>query len=389
MPLPPGFLLGCATSSHQIEGNNRNDWTRWEDAGRAHERSGRAADSWDRWRDDLVCLEELGANAYRFSIEWSRLEPEEGRWDDAAADRYRAMISALRERGIASMVTLFHFTLPLWVADRGGVEWDGGAEAFFRFASRAARALGEPDLWCTINEPNVYAYFGYLKGTFPPGISSLPRTVGAMRQLNRWHRAARRGLRDAGSKAPIGIAHHMRPMDPLRPTSIADRLAAGAGERLFHGIPERVLLDGDYIGLNYYSRDFVSSAGVVTSPVADRSDLGWEIYPEGLHRCLQRLARFGKPIYVTENGVADASGARRPAFLRSHLDAVDRARAEGIDVRGYFHWSLIDNFEWAEGYGPRFGLYSVTPDTFERRPSSGVDVFREATRRYRLQTSTR
>ncbi len=379
------FLLGCATSSHQIEGHNHNDWTRWEDAGHTRERSGAACDSWNRWRDDIRCLTEIGANAYRFSLEWSRLEPEERAWDEAAAARYREMLAELRARGLRTMVTLFHFSLPLWVADRGGVEWAGAADAFGRFASRCAREIGEPDLWCTVNEPNIYAYMSYWKGVFPPGVRSLRRAVLCVRRLNDWHRRAVEGIRGASSTAPIGLAHNMRPMDPLRRWSPIDRVMTRVSERLFNGIPERAFDDSEYIGLNYYSRDLVSLAGIMSTPtreVAEMNDLGWEIYPDGLYRCLKQLARFGKPIYVTENGVCDTGGGKRAGFIRDHLVALDRARAEGVDVRGYFYWSLLDNFEWALGYPPRFGLYSVERPTFERRLAPGAEAFREAAQRY-------
>jgi beta-glucosidase len=287
------FLFGCATSSHQIEGGNLNDWTRWEDSGHAHDRSGAACDSWNRWRDDISCLKELGANAYRFS----------------------------------------------------------------------------------------YAFMGYFRGVFPPGAHSLVRTSRVMLRLNQWHRRAQAALRRAGSRAPIGIAHHMRNMDALRPHHVGDRVAALASERVFNGVPEAVFADSDYIGLNYYSRDIIS-LGKIGIADGEKNDLGWEIYPEGLYRCLKALARFKKPLYITENGICDAAGDKRRRFIRDHLAALDRARAEGVDVRGYFHWSLLDNFEWAEGYPPRFGLFSVDHETFARKAAAGADEFRRAAERY-------
>jgi beta-glucosidase len=389
-PLARGapFLFGCATAAHQVEGGNSNDWTRWEAAGRTREPSGAACDSWNRFDADLACLQALGANAYRLSIEWSRLEPAEGAWDAAAA-RYREMLAKLRAAGIASMVTLHHFTLPTWVADRGGAEWAGGADAFAAFAVRSARAIGEPDLWCTVNEPNVVAFMGYVAGIFPPGAHNPARALRVMRNLDRWHHAAVAALRSAGFHAPIGLAHHMRPMDPLNPANPAHRVAAKLFERAFHAIPERGFADSDWIGLNYYSRDRIGLGTVQPTPGAPQNDLGWEIHPEGLYRCLLALKRFGKPILVTENGICDAKGDKRPAFLADHLAAMARARDEGVDVRGYFHWSLLDNFEWAEGYAPRFGLYAVDPATFERTPASGAGEFRAAARELIRPTTPR
>lgn len=426
---PAGFLLGAATSAHQIEGGLDNDWTEWERGafpdGRPHivdgSVSGRAADSWNLWEEDVRALRHLGANAYRVGIEWARLEPTEGAWDEAAAARYRELLGALRASGIEPMVTLYHFTLPRWVSSRGGwAGWDGAPAALERFAERAGAAFGDlVDTWCTMNEPNVLAVKGYVQGQWPPGEQDQKRMAAAFRGLLRAHGLAAAALRrtdgiDAdgdGAATWIGLAHHVAAFEQAS-WSPLDGVITGLTDAFFNdavvtalrtgrirvSVPGAVELDEpfapllgsiDWLGINYYTRHHVradlSDPSLSRQFVPEgraRNDLGWEIHPEGLYRFLLRYSRQGWPLIVTENGIADASGAERPRFLRAHLYAVDRARVDGADVRGYFHWSLVDNFEWAEGYTAPFGLFRVDFSDPERvrRPTEAVEVFREAAR---------
>lgn len=425
---PRDFLFGAATSAYQIEGGNHNDWTEWEQGrypdGTPHVADGasaeRAADSWNLWRVDLSALQLLGANAYRLGVEWSRLEPTEGSWDEAAAAHYREMFAALRAAGIAPMVTLYHFTLPAWVAARGGWDWDGAPAALAAFAGRAGRAFGDlVDWWCTINEPNVLVAKGYLAGQWPPGVRDPRRAALALAALMRAHGLMARALRENdrtdadgdGRATRIGIAQNLRVFDPYSANPV-DGIVAGAADDFYNQsfldavtlgrvrvvLPRVIDIDEpfpalagslDYLGVNYYTRDLVvghlSGTEVYTpasSPDRPRSDLGWEIYPEGLYRLLVRCARRGWPLLVTENGVADGRDLRRSDFLRAHLYALDLARAEGIDVIGYLYWSLIDNFEWSQGYRGHFGLYSIDFDdpTLTRRPTAAVATFQEAAR---------
>jgi beta-glucosidase len=440
----PGFLLGVATSPHQIEGGTANDWTVWERGsypdGSPHVVDGataaRAADSWNLWRRDIEAVDALGANVYRLGVEWSRLEPRErddgsgrGAWDAAAAVRYREMLSEMvrprqgRPRGIRPMLNLFHFTLPPWVAARGGWEWPGAPAAFAAFASRVAAELGDlVDLWCTLNEPNVFAVKGYLAGQWPPGVRDPRRGSAVMAALLRGHGLATAAIRAAdrvdadgdGAATSVGLAHNVRIFDPVSRASPADALVAAVADHFYNhtvpdavatgririAIPTAVAIDEaapelrgsfDWLGLNYYTRDRVRArlgrAGApyesVLDPALARSDMGWEIYPEGLYRLLVRFAAYGWPIIVTESGVADRRGDVRPGFIRSHVYALDRARADGVDVRGYLHWSLLDNFEWSHGYRGRFGLYTVDFDadpTLARRPTPAVATFQELAR---------
>lgn len=443
-----GFLLGVATSAHQTEGGTLNDWTEWEKGrfpdGRPHVRDGqsaaRATDSWNRWDQDVAALRALGANVYRFGIEWSRLEPEPDRWDEAAAARYREMLVALSRvepstagttggrlghRAIAPMLNLYHFTLPPWLAARGGWEWPGTPAAFARFAARAARAFGDlVDLWCTINEPNVYAAKSYMSAEWPPGVADGRRAARVLAQLFKGHGAAAAAIREAdrrdadgdGVATRVGLAHNVRIFDPAS-AHPADGLVAAIADHFYNHtvtdavatgririvLPTLVAIDEpapelvgsfDWLGLNYYTRDVVrarldrSGPGgrpyeSVVDPGRGRSDMGWEIYPEGLYRLLRRFGAYGWPIIVTENGVADERGDVRPGFIRSHVYALDRARADGVPVFGYLYWSLMDNFEWSHGYHGRFGLYTIDFERdpeLRRRPTSAVATFQELAR---------
>ncbi len=433
----PGFLLGVATSAHQIEGGNQNDWTDWEMGrypdGTHHIKGGasasRAADSWNLWRKDVVAATQLGANVYRLGIEWSRLEPTEGAWDLKAVARYREMLLALRSaegHPIQPMLNLYHFTLPRWLAARGGWEWAGAPEAFAAFAARAAGVFGDlVDLWCTLNEPNVYVTKGYMAGQWPPGVRDPPRAARVLARLLEAHGLAAVALRaqdrvDAdgdGAATRIGLAHNVRVFDgasanPLDGyvAKIADRFYnlavtdAVANGRIAISLPTSITIDQpapalrgsfDWLGLNYYTRDFVRAhvvralrgAGAPYETVVDldrpRSDMGWENYPEGLYRLLVRFAAYGWPIIVTESGLADRAGTTRPGYVRSHVYAIDRARAAGVNVTGYMHWSLIDNFEWSHGYDGRFGLFSIDfagDPSLERRPTPAVATFQDLAR---------
>lgn len=410
LSLPSSLLWGVATAAHQIEGGNRwSDWARFErEPGRIKggDRSGRAADHWNRVAEDIALIRELGAGAYRFSIEWSRLEPQEGRWSEEAWGHYRDEVGQLRAAGIEPMVTLLHFTLPAWLAERGGLTASDFPDRFALFAAEAARRLGDGvDLWCTLNEPNVQMYQGYVEGVWPPAVRDPGLAARAFAGLVRGHAAAAAALRSEDTGAEIGVAMNLIVFDPARRWSLPDWVAArqadagfnwafydsiAAGRILFRlaGFPTideplpSLAGSADYFGINYYRRNRVwftpGAPGLVRLEPGPgpRSDSGVEIYPEGLLRLLRSAwERYELPIYITENGVADARDVLRADFIRSHAYAVVQAIGEGIPVHGYFHWSLIDNFEWAEGFGPRFGLYRVDYDTLERSSTEGGSEF--------------
>jgi len=432
--LGPGFLLGVATSAYQTEGGNHNDWTAWEKGqysdGRPHVADGatasRTADSWNLWREDVRALEQLGANVYRLGVEWSRLEPTEGAWDATAAAHYREILLALRAarpHPIAPMLNLYHFTLPDWVVARGGWEWPGAPAAFAAFAARVADAFGDVvDEWCPLNEPNVYVTKGFLSADWPPGVRDPKRAARVLAQLLQAHGLAAAALRahdrvDAdgdGAAARIGLAHNVIVFDPASSGPL-DALVARIADRFYNlTVPEALatgrirvalpmqadldepapLLKGegriDWLGVNYYTRHVVRSHlsrqtpyEIVVDPRRPHNDMGWEIYPEGLERMLEKLAPYGWPLLVSESGIADRAGTARPGFIRSHIYALDRARAKGVNVIGYMHWSLMDNFEWSHGYEGRFGLYTIDfagDPTLARRPTPAVATFQELAR---------
>ncbi len=426
--LRKGFLLGVATSSHQVEGGNVSDWTDWESTrfedGTPHIKdgtvSGAAADSWNRFDEDLVLLQKLGANTYRLSVEWSRLQPEEGTWNEAVADRYLDWVTKLRQAGIEPMVTLHHFTLPRWISAQGGWESDATLKHFETFSGRVAAKLGAAvDLWCTVNEPNVYAVQGYLDGIWPPGHRSNRESALVLARLLEAHAVSARAIRasdpvDAdgdGEATRVGLAHHVRIFQPATNSTLDTTIAgltddffneaivrAGKTGRIQLSVPGELEIDRevpdlagsfDYLGVNYYTRDHVradlgdpSFSHQYVPRGRAQNDLGWDIYPEGLYLFLKRFSAYGWPIYVTENGIADAAGDVRPEYLRAHLYALQRAVDEGVDVRGYYHWSLLDNFEWAEGYEPKFGLFRVdlTSPQKTRTPTPAVATFQNIAR---------
>jgi beta-glucosidase len=392
---PPGFLFGTATSATQIEGHcPTTDWYAFARAGRV--RGGAtldvACDGYNRVREDVDLQRAMGLNAARLSVEWARIEPRPGEFDASALDHYRSVLGAHLDAGIRPMVTLHHFALPLWVAERGGLLARELPSRLARFAVETVRALGDLcRTWITINEPNVLAAHAYLLGAWPPARREPWSAMLAHRRLLEAHVAMYRALHDADARGDLalGVAHHLRVTEPRDPLRIADRGAALVFARVFNDWFARAVCANktqDFVGVNYYSRDRVgfdpSNAPELfirrdVAPGAETSDLGWEIYPEGLGLVLDAWSRrSGRlPIYVTENGVADARDVLRPRFLVRHLAEVARVVARGIDVRGYYHWSLLDNFEWAEGYGPRFGLVEVDYTTMERRIRPSGDLY--------------
>jgi beta-glucosidase len=401
---PAGFLWGTATSAHQVEGqNSNNQWWDWEQQG-GHiwhgDRSGDACDWWRNAEADFDRAAALGQNAHRLSIEWSRIEPCEGTFDQQVIERYREMLLGLRERGITPMVTLHHFTNPRWLEAQGGWLHPEAPARFARFAEYATRTLGDLcQLWCTINEPGVYAAFGYMLGTFPPGASDIVKTLRVGAALLRGHARAAAAIHHVDAALQVGIVHRMQMFDPitLAPQNVA---IASILDYMFNETVLRALRTGrlppplgrgqvvpglrnssDFLGLNYYARERVVFdprrpqelfARRFTPPDVPQGDVTHEgksygeIYPTGMERALRRAGLLGQPIYICETGLPDADDDQRPDFLLSYLAAVHRAIVAGVDVRGVFLWTLVDNFEWLDGWGLRFGLYALDERTQRR-----------------------
>jgi beta-glucosidase len=381
---PAGFRWGTATAAHQIEGGNwNNDWWRWEHTPGTGcvDPSGDACDSWHRWPEDIALLADLGVTDYRFSLEWSRIEPEDGEHSVAALDHYARQCEALLEAGIDPVVTFHHFTTPRWLADQGGWEEPSTADRFAAYCERAAARLG-PVMRraCTINEPNIVSTIGYLWGVFPPG----QRDAGVRHQVNEVmvdaHRKAVDAIRAAAPGVPVGIT-----------LSMTDYQAVDGGEAYLERIRrsmEDVFLEAttgdDFVGVQTYSRERIGPQGRLPSEDGvPELVMGYEYYPESLAGTIRRAWEVTKgevPILVTENGIGTDDDSQRIAYVRAALEGVLDCIDDGIDVRGYTYWSLLDNFEWAFGYGPQFGLVACDRTTFERTPKDSARWFAQVVR---------
>ena len=369
---PDGFRWGTATAAHQIEGGNtNNDWWRWEHTpgSGVAEPSGDACDSWHRWADDVELVAGLGLDHYRFSVEWSRIEPAPGEFSVAALDHYRRICDALRERGVEPIVTFHHFTTPVWLADRGGWEKGEAVDRFGEFCHRTASALG-PGIGraCTLNEPNVVATMGYVMGMFPPGRSEPAAAAAVTGNLVDAHRRGVEAIRAAVAGLPVGLTLSMTDYQPVD----------GGEERTAHirETHEDVFLratDGDdFLGVQTYTRMRIGPHGWAgPEPGVPVLVMGYELWPQALAACLRRAWEVtgGRvPLWVTENGIGTDDDDERIEYVRRALGGLLEVVGEGVAVEGYTYWSLLDNFEWAFGYRPRFGLVETDRRTFERRP---------------------
>jgi beta-glucosidase len=408
---PRGFLWGAATAAHQVEGNNtNNNWWAWEQQqGRITQghKSGLACDWWSgRWREDFDRAAESGQNAHRLSVEWSRIQPAPDRWDENALDRYREIVRGLVTRNMTPMVTLHHFSDPLWISENGGWENPETPVRFAPFVRKVVEALQEyTSLWVTVNEPNVLAASAYSMGVFPPGKQDLRAAILAMTNLVRAHAAAYRVIHELQPTARVGIACQYRGFIPARAGNPLDRMAARLQSRIFNDVIPQALASGelrlpfqriripeargtqDFVGINYYTQDRVafdlSASGELFGrrsflPDADLSETGFIANcPEGIYQAIDWGRQFNLPILITENGVEDAADSLRPRYLIQHLHQVWRACNFNFPVKGYFHWSLVDNFEWERGWTQRFGLWELDVETQARRKRPSADLFAE------------
>jgi beta-glucosidase len=375
---PGGFVWGTATAAHQIEGGNvNNDWWVFEHTpgSGCTEPSGDACDSWHRWPSDLDLVAELGLGSYRFSVEWSRIEPEEDEWSRASLDHYTRMVAGCHERGLIPVVTFSHFTNPRWLSAKGGWEAADAPELFARFCARTASAFGDMiGRACTLNEPNIVSLMGYLAGAFPPGIQDVGRRRAVTENLCRAHRLAVEALRAGPGDYPVGLT-----------LSMTEYQAVEGGEdkrdRIRRSMEDVFLeaTDGDdFVGVQTYSRMRVGPEGALEpEPGVPLTTMGYEYWPQGLEATIRRAWEVtgGIPVLVTENGISTEVDDERIRFVTSALEGLLRCVADGIDVLGYTYWSLLDNFEWALGYGPKFGLVGVDRETFERTPKPSAEWF--------------
>jgi beta-glucosidase len=385
---PDGFLWGSATAAHQIEGNNwANDWWAWEHAPSTPcvEPSGDACDHEHRFREDIALVARMGHQVFRFSIEWARVEPEEGEFSRAALAHYARVLDACEEHGVIPMATLHHFTSPRWFAAKGGWEEAANLARFGRYSERVMRALGARLPWvCTINEPNIVAMAGWLAGVFPPGKRDRELRHRVNRNFVEAHRLAVEAVKSGPGSPRVGLTLAMSDYQaqPGGEGRAADLRAA------MHDIYlDAVAADAsDFLGVQTYSRTRVGAEGTLgPEEGVEVTQMGYEFWPQALEACVRQAARIGKPILVTENGIGTEDDARRIAYTDAALRGLHRAIEDGVDVRGYIHWSTMDNFEWARGYEPKFGLVAVDRETFERRPKPSAEWYTGVIRRSGLE----
>ncbi len=411
---PRGFLWGSATSSHQVEGNNfNNNWWTWEQQpGRIIEghTSGLACDWWNgRWREDLDRAKETRQNAHRLSIEWSRVQPAPDRWDEHAIDCYREIMRGLHERSMLPLVTLHHFTNPLWVEEKGGWENPEIALWFGNYVKKIVEALQEYcTMWVTINEPNTLAALAYASDAFPPGKNSLSSASNAMLNLVRAHASAYRAIHAVQPQGRAGLAIQIRPMMARMNWSPFDRLAASLANRSFNDFFPQALTTGvlkfplsrkripeakgtqDFLGINYYTRDQVNFSLLHLKELcarrtypkgADLSDTGFIANdPPGLYQAMKWANHYKLPIIVTENGVENADDQLRPRYMIEHIHQLWRSVNFNWPIKGYFYWTLVDNFEWERGWTQRFGLWELDVPTQARRKRPSADLYAEICR---------
>lgn len=399
MTFPSDFLWGTATAAHQVEGHNvNNDWWQWEQQEGAildGSRSGAASDWWENAEQDFDAAAAMGTNALRLSLEWSRIEPEPSVFDHDALQRYREMLQGLHERGLEPMVTLHHFSNPLWLVEKGDFTSDLVVDYFQRYTARVVDALGDlVPKWVTINEPVVYVFNRYLEGAFPQGKEKgWAAAARALRRLLSCHAVAYHTIKEKFPESLVGVAKNLIVFDPRPDGNALDRWWAHQISWLYNDWWLQAMNDGrlrwpmgrgqikglarsfDFMGVNYYTRFYARFPRLYErkwpeDAVISDGNYG-ELYPQGLFRVIKHVRRYGKPIFITENGVPDAADTLRPGFLLSHLREIWRGISFNWLIMGYYHWSLVDNFEWERGWTQRFGLIGLDPETQARtmRPS--------------------
>lgn len=387
---PKGFLWGSATSAHQVEGNNiHSDWWDWEQKRAEEKRSGQACDQYKRFEEDFELAKSLSHNAHRLSIEWARIEPKEGEFEHCEIEHYIKVLKALKVRDMQVMLTLWHFTLPKWVADKGGWENPKTPLLFERFVNKVVPQLGEfVDFWITLNEPQIYTFMAYLggdsAGRWPPEKNNKFAAAKVTLNLAGAHKKAYKAVRQFFPTARVGVAQNVQSFEAYHKHSLFENLVVIFSD-FFSNHFFTFLTKGyhDFLGINYYFNvRYSHQKGIIPkllniSPKArDVSDLGWEIFPEGLYDVLTDMAG-DLPVYITECGIASTNDDRRNRFLINYLQEVYRAIQTGVKVKGFFYWSLIDNFEWHRGFEPRFGLVEVDYSTQQRIPRPSAKVYAE------------
>ncbi len=416
---PENFLWGTSTAEYQNSGAeicSNNNWARWEEALdkngnpriKKGQHSNNSCDHFNRYREDIKLMKELGVNAYRFSVEWSMIEPQEGVFDEKVIKHYQDLLDELNSQNITPMVTLHHFTIPKWFEDKGGFEKEENIEYFVRFSEEVFYSLSSrAQIWCTINEPAVYSFCGYVYGTFPPGVTNIDLAGRVLQNLMKAHVAVYNALKNMpnGKEAKIGLVHNLLKFEAFNKHNPVEAISAHyvsnittnavmnfleKGEYKFY-VPftanvsfedKEILSSLDFIGLNYYSHPLLKMNFSLSEPLVSScheeeimADVPYRLYPQGIYEAVKECSKLNVPIYITENGIADKNDDRRKEYIKRYLFALSQAIEDGYDVRGYFYWTLMDNFEWDEGTLIKFGLYSVDPLTKERKLKDGAHSY--------------
>lgn len=422
MRFPDGFLWGTATSAYQVEGGNIHaDWWDWEhEKFKNHESritnqgiktglksihnatpeerdvflSGKGADHYHRFKADFDLAKQMGNNAHRLSIEWSRIEPHEGVFDSREIQHYHDVLKSLKDRGMSVMVTLHHFTNPSWFAARGGWTKRRNIRFFTRFVQRVVEEYDHyVDFWITINEPNVYVQMSFLGGwgsqAWPPEIRSFVKMAWVFLNMARAHKLVYQIIhaRDVEHKIHrVGFGQNYTSYATVRKHNLYDLLIVFLADSVAnHGFYWFTRGYNDYLGVNYYfrirfrRRRFSLIPDIVNTSEQGRehTDMGFEIYPHGIYSCLMDLRDYGIPIYITENGLAANDDGKRVRFLINYIQELYYALRAGVPVKGYFHWSLLDNYEWDLGYSQSFGLVAVNRQTGERTPKPSYYIYQK------------
>lgn len=380
LKFPNGFLWGAASSAYQTEGGNSNsDWWVWERSERRINSlkkegknpedyfSAEACDFYNRYDEDFALSQHLNHNAVRLGVEWSRIEPQIGIFDEKVLDHYEKILQSAKYHGLTIFLTLHHYTNPIWFAKKGGFAKKRNVSYFVDYAHHVVERLGQyVDFWVTINEPELYVTQSFGVGVHPPQVKSLLMPFKVVNNLIEAHKQIS-SLIKIHSKKPVSMAFNL--LD-FQPSGFLGELAVRLVRYIANGyIMKRTIDYCDYIGVNYYFHHHIGLFGIRKHSHSEhnRTDRGWGIHPEGIERVLLDLKKYNKPLYILENGLADNNDTRREKFIKDHLYYTHRAISQGADVRGYLYWSLTDNFEWEEGFGPKFGLIDIDRGSLLRR----------------------